>query len=70
MLNHFYSEISELKRNYLVGQDEEIDDVIKNVWSVFNDQLIFYKIYIVKHKPLFLSRTPTKLGSSSWPLSL
>ena len=65
-----YSEIKELRSDYLVGQDEEIDDVLENVWSVFDDQLKFPKNYIVKDKPLFLSRTTTKIGSSSSPSSI
>ena len=65
-----YSEIKELRSDYLVGQDEEIDDVLENVWSVFDDQLKFPKNYIVKDKPLFLSKTTTKIGSSSSPSSI
>ena len=61
-----YSEIKELRSHYLVGQNEEID----NVWSVFDNQLKFPKNYIVKDKPLFLSKTTTKIGSSSLPSSI
>ena len=61
-----YSEIKELRSHYSVGQNEEID----NVWSVFDNQLKFPKNYIVKDKPLFLSKTTTKIGSSSSPSSI
>ena len=61
-----YSEIKELRSHYSVGQNEEID----NVWSVFDNQLKFPKNYIVKDKPLFLSKTTTKIGSSSLPSSI
>ena len=65
-----YSEIKELRSHYLVGQNEEIDDVTENVWSIFDNQLKFPKNYIVKHKSLFLSKTTTKIGSSSLPSSI
>ena len=65
-----YREIKELRSHYLVGQNEEIDDVIENVWSVFDSQLKFPKNYIVKGKPLFLSKATTKIGSSSLPSSI
>ena len=65
-----YSEIKELRSHYLVGQNEVIDDVTENVWSIFDNQLKFPKNYIVKDKPLFLSKTTTKIGSSSSPSSI
>ena len=34
MLNEFNNGINELKNDYLVGQDEEIDDVIENATLV------------------------------------
>ena len=42
MLNEFNTEISELKSDYLAGQDEEIDDVTGNVSLIYNNQLQFF----------------------------
>ena len=36
MLNEFKNEINEFKSDYLVGQDEKIDDVIENASIVYN----------------------------------
>ena len=55
MLNQFKNEMNELKSDYLVWQDEEIEDVIENASLVYNNQL---KVFddILKNK----KRTPTK----------
>ena len=37
MVNEFNSEVNELKSDYLVGQDEEIDDVIENALLICNN---------------------------------
>ena len=37
MVNEFSSEVNELKSDYLVGQDEEIDDVIENALLICNN---------------------------------
>ena len=73
MVKEFNNEICELKSDSLPGRDEEIDDVIENMPSVYNNQLKFFDDYILKNK----QRTPTKKisseklrksGSSSSPL--
>ena len=61
MLNEFNDEINELKSE--VGQDEEIDDVIKNASLVYNNQLKFFDDSILKNKQIFNPRL------SSSPLS-
>ena len=55
MVIEFNNEINELKSNYLVGQDEEIDDVIENTSLVYENQLKSFDDYILKNK----QRTPT-----------
>ena len=55
MLNEFNNEINELKCDYLSGKDEGIDDVIGNASTVYNNQLNFFKKYVEKDKPGFLS---------------
>ena len=70
MIKQFDNEISELKNNYFVRLDEEIDDVIENALLVFNGQLKFVKNHIVKGKPLSSLRRPEKPGSSSSSLSI
>ena len=42
MLNEFNNKINELKNDYLVGQHEEIGDVIENASLVYNNQLNFF----------------------------
>ena len=60
MVIEFNNEINELKSNYLVGQDEEIDDVIENTSLVYENQLKSFDDYILKNK----QRTPTNRVSS------
>ena len=55
MVIEFNNEINELKSNYLVGQDEEIDDVIENTSLVYENQLKSFDDSILKNK----QRTPT-----------
>ena len=43
MVNEFNSDVNELKSDYLVGQDEEIDDVIENVLLICNK--VFLWVY-------------------------
>ena len=57
MLNEFNNVINELKNDYLVGQDEEIDDVIENATLVENNQLNFFDKYIEKFQPGSLQET-------------
>ena len=45
MLNDFSKEINELKSDYLTGEDEELDDVIENVSSAYNNHLKFFMVY-------------------------
>ena len=45
MLNDFSKKINELKSDYLTGEDEELDDVIENVSSAYNDHLEFFMVY-------------------------
>ena len=59
MLNKFNNNINELKSNYLVRQDEEIDDVIENVSLVYNNQLNFFDYYILKDKQKNSNKTNT-----------
>ena len=56
ILNEFNNEINELKSDCLVGQDEEVDDVIETGLLVYNNQLNFFDDYILKDK----QKTPTK----------
>ena len=52
MLNEFSNKINELKSNYLVGLDEEIEDVMENISIFYSSQLIFYFFKnIEKDKP-------------------
>ena len=48
MFNEFNNEINELKRDYMAGQDEQVDDVIENASLVYNIQLKFFDDYILK----------------------
>ena len=70
ILNEFNNEINELKSDCLVGQDEEVDDVIETGSLVYNNQLKFFDDYILKDK----QKTPTKRISKpellSSPLSI
>ena len=45
MLNDFSKKINELKSDYLTGEDEELDDVIENVSSAYNNHLEFFMVY-------------------------
>ena len=45
MLNDFSKEINEWKSDYLTGEDEELDDVIENVSSAYNNHLEFFMVY-------------------------
>ena len=56
ILNEFNNEIDELKSDCLVGQDEEVDDVIETGLLVYNNQFKFFDDYILKDK----QKTPTK----------
>ena len=44
MVNEFNSEVNELKSDYLVGQDEEIDDVIENALLFPSQKVIAERI--------------------------
>ena len=52
ILNDFSKEINELKSDYLTGEDEELDDVIENVSSAYNDNLEFFMVYWKINKEL------------------
>ena len=52
MLNDFSKEINELKSDYLTGEDEELDDVIENVSSAYNNHLNFFMVYWKINKEL------------------
>ena len=45
MLNDFSKKINELKSDYLTGEDEELDDVIENISSAYNNHLEFFMVY-------------------------
>ena len=52
MLNDFSKEINEWKSDYLTGEDEELDDVIENVSSAYNNHLEFFMVYWKINKEL------------------
>ena len=52
MLNDFSKKINELKSDYLTGEDEELDDVIENVSSAYNNHLEFFMVYWKINKEL------------------
>ena len=58
--DEIYKVLSELKSDYLAGQDEEIDDVTENASLVYNNELKFFDDYIINNK----QKTPTKRISS------
>ena len=52
MLNDFSKKINELKSDYLTGEDEELDDVIENISSAYNNHLEFFMVYWKINKEL------------------
>ena len=60
MLNQLNNEVNELETVYLVGQDEEVGDVIENASLVYNNQLKLFDDHILNDK----HRTPKKRISS------